>query len=63
MVRVVVALLLVARVAGLASGPDLIVNAGDTDCLAVSALNSSAAVVCYDDRSNSRRGVYEHLCV
>ena len=60
MVRVIVALVLVARVAGLASGPNLIVNTVNME-LAVSALSSSSAVVCYI--SNSYRGVYEHSCV
>ena len=47
----------------LSKGADLIVNGGTTWDLAVSALSSSAAVVCYEQDSNSDKGVYERLCV
>ena len=41
----------------LSKGVNLIVNDGYTSYLAVSALSSSSAVVCYQDDSNSDTGV------
>ena len=49
--------LVTASGSSLSKGADLIVNAGTTEYLAVSALSSSSAVVCYTDLSNSNRGV------
>ena len=55
--------LLTASGSSLSKGADLVVNGASTWDLAVSALSSSAAVVCYKDSSNYNQGVYERLCV
>ena len=46
--------LVTASGSSLSKGADLIVNADSTSYLAVSALSSSSAVVCYQDYSNYR---------